>query len=132
MYQLPMLIRTRMISVPRATKSPCSQSAPRPYGLSTVSLLIGAAVIGAGAGAAAEAGSVAAGVAPAAADAGCALAVRGDKARTQRASETRAVAIRAGIWGVCRMRFFLSVDCMKSLSVRGPAVLTRACSRTGR
>src|SRR5258706_9872955 len=40
MYQLPMDMTTRMMSVPLATKSPCAHSADRPYGLSTVSLVV--------------------------------------------------------------------------------------------
>ena len=59
MYQLPMLMITRMISVPLATKSPCAHSADSPYGLSIVSLVVVAT--GAGApDAAALAGSCAA------------------------------------------------------------------------
>src|SRR5690349_15500861 len=60
MYQLPMLMMTRISKVPRATKSPCAHSADRPYGLSTVSLLVVASAIGAGAadgGAATAAGA---------------------------------------------------------------------------
>src|ERR1700675_2171685 len=41
MNQLPIDIRTRMIRVPRATKSPPFPNASRPYGLSTVSLAAG-------------------------------------------------------------------------------------------
>src|SRR5205814_3124816 len=51
MYQLPMLMITRIIRVPRATKSPCAHSALRPYGLSTVSLVVVAVSAGAGAAA---------------------------------------------------------------------------------
>jgi hypothetical protein len=58
MYQLPMLMITRMISVPLATKSPCAHSADSPYGLSMVSLLVEA--VGGAAGTVA-AGSEAAG-----------------------------------------------------------------------
>src|SRR3990167_2948393 len=47
MYQLPIDMMTRMISVPRATKSPPFQSASRPYGLSTASLVIAGGATGA-------------------------------------------------------------------------------------
>src|SRR5215212_8417560 len=47
MYQLPMLMMTSRISVPRETKSPCAHNAPRPYGLSTVSFELAAAGTGA-------------------------------------------------------------------------------------
>ena len=58
MYQDPIDMITRMISVPLATQSPCFQSASRPYGLSIVSLVtIGA--IGTAAGAAGAAGAAA-------------------------------------------------------------------------
>src|SRR4051812_4526336 len=61
MYQLPKLMMKRMPSVPRATKSPCAHKAPRPYGLSTVSLV----VVAASGAAASEAGAaIAAGAAP--------------------------------------------------------------------
>src|SRR4029079_10546850 len=89
-------------------KSPCSQSAPRPYGLSTVSLAaIGAGAIGAGA---AEAASVVVGAAPVAstAEAACAAAVRGDMARTQSANVASVAAKRAEIGWLFRMWFFLS------------------------
>src|SRR5476649_134103 len=99
MYQLPMLIRTRMSRVPRATKSPCSQRAPKPYGLSTVSFwMIGPVAIGAGAGAEAVSAEGAAGAdaAPASgADAGWARTASGDKAKAQKASAASAVARRA-------------------------------------
>src|SRR6185369_2480427 len=86
MYQLPMLMTMSTISVPRATQSPWSQSAPRPYGLSTVSFETGAAAIGA-AGAAAEAVASAAAAeavaAAAGAEAGCACAVHGVRVNAQ-------------------------------------------------
>src|SRR5436853_444814 len=63
MYQLPMLMITRMISVPLATKSPCAHSADRPYGLSIVSLVVVATGAGAGAAVAVAAESEAAAVA---------------------------------------------------------------------
>src|SRR6185295_9385653 len=105
MYQLPMLMRTSTISVPRATQSPWSQSAPRPYGLSTVSFEIGAAAMGAGTGAGAAAEAVAstaaadavAGAAAVGAEVGCACAVHGDSTTAQRNNVASVVAMRAGI-----------------------------------
>src|SRR5689334_23528004 len=132
MYQLPMLIRTRTISVPRATQSPWSQRAPRPYGLSTVSLTTGAAVIGAGAGAAADAVASAAGVeamvagAVAGAEAPCAFADHGDSASAQNMSAASVVAMRAGIGWTCVMTFFLSEDCEGADRTRGCTIARRS------
>src|SRR4029453_9964659 len=67
MYQLPIDMMTRMISVPLETKSPCFHSASRPYGFSITSFAgspapgggVGAFAASAGAGvAAAGAGAV--------------------------------------------------------------------------
>src|SRR5690349_5926667 len=69
MYQLPMLMITRMIRVPLATKSPCAHSAPRPYGLSTVSLAVVGLATGAGAAAAGALASAAGAAAAAGAEA---------------------------------------------------------------
>ena len=62
MYQLPIDMMTRMISVPLATQSPPRHSASRPYGLSTTSVAFLAA--GAGAGPGPLAAAAAAGAAP--------------------------------------------------------------------
>src|SRR5258707_9103330 len=71
MYQEPMDMMIRMISVPRETKSPCFHGAWRPYGFSTTSLVVvaswpapaGGAGTAAGFGASAVAGAGAAPVA---------------------------------------------------------------------
>src|SRR5688572_32805447 len=68
MYQLPIDMMMRMISVPLDTKSPCFQRASRPYGFSMVSLAGSPAPAGgvgalAGAGAAEAGWSAAGGVA---------------------------------------------------------------------
>src|SRR5258705_9465296 len=71
MYQLPIDMITRMMSVPRETKSPCDQSASRPYGLATTSWSgpaaagggVGVAGLGASAAAGGVAGAAAGGVA---------------------------------------------------------------------
>src|SRR5258708_13545693 len=50
MYQLPIDMITRMMSVPRDTKSPWDQSASRPYGFATISCSGPAATGGGGVG----------------------------------------------------------------------------------
>ncbi len=68
MYQVPSDMMTRMISVPRATKSPPFHSASRPYGLSTTSLPL--STTGGGATGVAAGASL-----PASADCACAACV---------------------------------------------------------
>src|SRR5882672_2300934 len=72
MYQLPIDMITRMMSVPRETKSPWDQSASSPYGLATTSWSgpaapggggVGVAGLGASAAAGGVAGTAAGGVA---------------------------------------------------------------------
>src|SRR5258705_12043175 len=92
MYQLPMLMITRMIRVPLATKSPCAHSAPRPYGLSTVSLATVGVAIGAAAAAGALASAAGAAVAAAEAAGSCAWAARGLRTPTATALSTARVA----------------------------------------
>src|SRR5690242_16814159 len=75
MYHEPTDIRTRMIRVPRETKSPSRHIASMPYGFGASSLVTPAA--GAAAGAAASAAGAAAGAAAADAAGSCANAACG-------------------------------------------------------
>src|ERR1700674_93706 len=74
MYQLPIDMITRMMSVPRATKSPPFHSASSPYGLATVSFATGGGT-GVGAAASLVAASSATGAVAAVCD--CAYAAGG-------------------------------------------------------
>src|ERR1700734_513658 len=84
MYQLPIDISTSRISTKRATKSPFFQSAPRPYGLLTVSDVAG------------DGGGVASSVTEAAA---CGAALGADAGAA--ASEADALASLACAWAIC-------------------------------
>src|SRR5271170_2478181 len=81
MYQLPIDMIARMISVPLAMKSPPFHSASSPYGFSTVSCSGAPGATAAGAGAAASAAGGAAGGAAAGAGAASAAGLAGSWAK---------------------------------------------------
>ena len=106
MYQLPMLISDQddqRAAGDEVAAAPTARS--RPYGLSTVSLVIGDAVIGAGAGVAAEAVSAAGGgVAVAAAvasgaEAGWANAADGATAQANENASAKAAVVAFALTG---------------------------------
>src|SRR5690349_16197646 len=125
MYQLPIDMITRMMSVPRETKSPPFQRASRPYGFSTTSLSaaggggcgVGAAALaasGAGAGAAALAAGCASPPVAAWASAGAGASAR------PAAQATRIAAARAG----SRLNGFMGILLFwRALGERGRSVL---------